>query len=154
MHAARGSFLRWMDRGMYCFWCSTGLYHSETIGINTTNIELILNLIILLVFMGGMVSQWLAMYIIYFHFCFFSLFFLPLNNSNYILHTDVTLIYVYLWLVILIFNLSLYNTVYSWTRSTCNIHGLDRHRRYIYIYTVVLQKAEESSRTEQNNTSV
>jgi hypothetical protein len=34
----------------------------------------------------------------------------------------------------------------------CNIHGLDRHRRYIYIYTVVLQKAEESSITEQNST--
>ena len=31
-----------------------------------------------------------------------------------------------------------------------SIHGLDRHRRYIYNYTVVLQKAEESSRTEQN----
>jgi len=36
---------------MNSFRYSTGLYHSETIGINTTNIELIL--IILLVFMGG-----------------------------------------------------------------------------------------------------
>ena len=38
---------------MYCFGCSTGLYYSENIGINTMNIELILNLIILLVCMGG-----------------------------------------------------------------------------------------------------
>jgi hypothetical protein len=37
----------------YIMWHS--LYHSETIGI-----ELILILIILLVFMGGMASQWLA----------------------------------------------------------------------------------------------
>ena len=32
-------------------------YHSETIGMITMNIELILILIILLVLMGGMVSQ-------------------------------------------------------------------------------------------------
>ena len=42
------------------------------------------------------------------------------------------------------------------------IHGpdlheiFDRHRRYkyIYIYTVVLQKAEESSRTEQMDKAI
>jgi hypothetical protein len=37
---------------MNSFKYSTGLYHSETIGINTTNIELIL-----LVFMGDIISQ-------------------------------------------------------------------------------------------------
>ena len=81
-----------MDKWMNSFRYSTGLYHSETIGINTTNIELIL--IILLVFMGGMTPQWLAMYIF-------------------------------------------------WT---------DTEDIYIYSYTVVLQKAEETSTTEQNRT--
>ena len=64
LHAARCSFFKdeWIGE---CIVLGVLLnYHSETIGMITMNIELILILIILLVLMGGMVSQWLAIYIL------------------------------------------------------------------------------------------
>jgi hypothetical protein len=75
--------------------------------------------------------------------------FLPLN-SIYILHTDIdTYIRIF---IIGDFNIHIKIIPY--------IHGLeliftdwtDTEDIYIYIYTVVLQKAEESSTTEQNRT--
>jgi hypothetical protein len=110
----------------------TGRYHSEIIGINTTNIELIL-----LVFMGDIISQWLAMYI----------YFTSVLATVFIYCTPIlTLIYVYYnwW----IWYSYLYNTVFSWTGT--NIHGLDRHRRYIYLYLKLWFSRKRRKLLQQN----
>jgi len=115
---------------------STGLYHSEIIGINTTNIDLFL-----LVFMRDITSRWLAMCI----------YILSLNYSIY-LYNAHRYWHLYTYIIIGGFNIHIYIIPY--------IHGLeliftdwtDTEDIYIYIYTVVLQKAEETSTTEQNRT--
>ena len=58
----------------------------------------------------------------------------------------LTLIYVYYnwW----IWYSYLYNTVFSWTGT--NIHGLDRHRRYIYLYLKLWFSRKRRKLLQQN----
>ena len=128
-------FWRWMDKWMNSCKYSTGLYHSEIIGINTTNIELIL-----LVFMGDIFSQWLAMYI----------YFTSYLQYLYIAHRYW---HFYTYIIIGGFNIHIYIIPY--------IHGLEliftdwTDTEDIYIYIFILwfsrkrRKLLQQNRTEQ-----